>query len=218
MDDYVRCAGRLRAVVAPHVRALLDAGLTVVLTFPPTRGAPCIAARAGGGPRAPAAFPGCAGRGLRARLRARNESGLHPYTTSEEQYDAITSYFAPRTMKASWCSDTAGRRSAGRAAGVQDSGHFRTLATDSASPVWPGSVRRPRGGRATSAPRPVPRLPAPAWYAGRCSARRSGRAWWWTARRPAARPWRARSGAHARRCVPAAGCRARCPCRALLRH
>ena len=34
MDDYVRCAGRLRAVVAPHVRALLDAGLTVVLDFP----------------------------------------------------------------------------------------------------------------------------------------------------------------------------------------
>ncbi|WP_395756618.1 hypothetical protein [Achromobacter sp. EB05] len=29
----------------------------------------------------------------KARLRARNESGAHPYTTSEAQYDAITAYF-----------------------------------------------------------------------------------------------------------------------------
>lgn len=33
----------------------------------------------------------------KARLRARNESGTHPFTTSEAQYDAITAYFvAPR--------------------------------------------------------------------------------------------------------------------------
>ena len=29
----------------------------------------------------------------KARLRARNESGAHPYTTSEAQYAAITAYF-----------------------------------------------------------------------------------------------------------------------------
>ena len=97
LDDYVRCAGRLRAVVAPHVRALLDAGLTVVLDFPAnTRRSRAwlreLAAASGRAHRLH--FLDVPDEVCKARLRARNESGLHPYMTSEEQYDAITSYFA----------------------------------------------------------------------------------------------------------------------------
>lgn len=79
------------------MRALLDAGLTVVLDFPAnTRRSRAwlreLAAASGRAHRLH--FLDVPDEVCKARLRARNESGLHPYTTSEEQYDAITSYFA----------------------------------------------------------------------------------------------------------------------------
>ena len=94
MDDYVRCAGRLRAVVAPHVRALLDAGLTVVLDFPQHAAQPCMAARAGGGvgARAPAAFPGCAGRGLQgapARAQRIRPASVHDQRGTVRRHHVI---------------------------------------------------------------------------------------------------------------------------------
>ena len=131
MDDYVRCAGRLRAVVAPHVRALLDAGLTVVLDFPAnTRAQPCIAAQSWR--RRRGASTGCISWMCRtrckARLRARNESAcIRTRPARNSTTPSRHTSRRPETMKAAWCSDTAGRRSAGRAAGVQDSGHFQDL-------------------------------------------------------------------------------------------
>ena len=131
MDDYVRCAGRLRAVVAPHVRALLDAGLTVVLDFPPTRGAAvhgCASWR-----RRRGASTGCISWMCRTRsarracARATNPACIRTRPARNSTTPSRHTSRRPRTMKASWCSDTAGRRSAGRAAGVQDSGHFQDL-------------------------------------------------------------------------------------------
>ncbi len=94
--DYGRCASRLRNALASHVVALVHAGLSVVLDFPAnTR-------RSREWLRQVAQAAGC-GHQLhfldlpdavcKARLRARNASGTHPFNTSEAQYDAITAYF-----------------------------------------------------------------------------------------------------------------------------
>lgn len=94
--DYGRCAARLRNAIGGHVAALAVAGLSVVLDFPAnTRRSRewllGVAEQAGCSHRlhyldVPDAV-------CKARLRARNASGTHPYTTSDEQYDAITAYF-----------------------------------------------------------------------------------------------------------------------------
>ncbi|HEY9271102.1 ATP-binding protein [Achromobacter sp.] len=96
LADYARCASRLRNAMGNHVAALVGAGLSVVLDFPAnTR-------RSREWLRQVAEQAGCAHRLhyldlpdeiCKARLRARNASGTHPYTTTDEQYDAITAYF-----------------------------------------------------------------------------------------------------------------------------
>ncbi len=94
--DYGRCAARLRNAIGEHVASLAGAGQSVVLDFPAnTR-------RSREWLRQVAEQAGCAHRlhyldvpdaVCKARLRARNASGTHPYTTSEAQFDAITAYF-----------------------------------------------------------------------------------------------------------------------------
>ena len=94
--DYARCAGRLREAMGSHVVALVQAGVSVVLDFPANTPAARqwllgLAQRAG----CPhylhcleASDALC-----KARLRARNASGTHPFSTTDAQYDAITAYF-----------------------------------------------------------------------------------------------------------------------------
>ncbi|MFD4838553.1 AAA family ATPase [Achromobacter sp. NPDC058515] len=96
VKDYGRCASRLRDAMGRHVPALVAAGLSVVLDFPAhTR-------RSREWVRAVADAAGCPhtlhyldvpDAVCKARLRERNASGAHPFTTSEEEYDAITAYF-----------------------------------------------------------------------------------------------------------------------------
>lgn len=98
--DYIRCAAKLRAAMEPHVVALLNAGMSVVLDFQ----ANTVESRAWM-------------RGLLdqtdvdhqfhvlmppdevclARLHVRNESGLHPFTVTEDQFHQISAYFNPPT-------------------------------------------------------------------------------------------------------------------------
>lgn len=94
--DYARCAGLLRNAMGSHVAALIAAGLSVVLDFP----ANTQAGRAW--LRQLAIDAGCpqqlhylqaSDAVCKQRLRARNASGEHPFTTSDEQYEAITAYF-----------------------------------------------------------------------------------------------------------------------------
>ncbi|KXJ64201.1 cell division protein ZipA [Achromobacter xylosoxidans] len=94
--DYGRCAGRLRNAMGSHVVALVAAGLSVVLDFPANT------QRSREGLRDVAQEAGCAhtlhyldvpDAVCKARLRARNVSGEHPFSTSEAEYDAITAYF-----------------------------------------------------------------------------------------------------------------------------
>jgi predicted kinase len=96
--DYVRCSGRLRAAMQPHVVDLLRLGLSVVLDFP----ANTVAVRtwmrglfeqAGAAHRLhvlEAADDLC-----KARLRARNAAGTHDFAASDADFDLITRHFAP---------------------------------------------------------------------------------------------------------------------------
>lgn len=98
--DYVRCAARLRAAMAPHIEALLRSGVSVVLDFPAntpdTRSwARSIFEQAGAAHRLHLLD---ISDGLcKTRLRARNASGDHPYETSDAQFDLITSHFVAPT-------------------------------------------------------------------------------------------------------------------------
>lgn len=100
--DYVRCAARLRAAMAPHIEALLRSGVSVVLDFPAntpdTRSwARSIFEQAGAAHRLHLLD---ISDGLcKTRLRARNASGDHPYETSDAQFDLITSHFVAPTQQ-----------------------------------------------------------------------------------------------------------------------
>ena len=98
--DYLRCAAKLRAAMAPHIVALLNAGMSVVLDFQ----ANTVESRKWM-------------RGLLdqteadhqlhvlappdevclARVRQRNASGLHPFTVTDDQFHQISAYFVPPT-------------------------------------------------------------------------------------------------------------------------
>jgi len=94
--DYVRCAGRLREAMAGHVEALLAAGTSVVLDFPSNT----IATRAwarGIFEKAGAAhclhYLDVPDEVCKARLRARNLAGEHPFETTDAEFDQITRHF-----------------------------------------------------------------------------------------------------------------------------
>ncbi|MFV1440921.1 MULTISPECIES: AAA family ATPase [unclassified Phaeobacter] len=98
--DYMRCAAKLRAVMAPHVASLLKAGISVVLDFP----ANTIDTRAW--MRDLLDQTGAAHQLhlldvpddiCLERLRLRNAGGKHPFAATEAQFHLFSSYFAPPT-------------------------------------------------------------------------------------------------------------------------
>lgn len=96
--DYVRCAGRLREAMAGHITALLAAGTSVVLDFPSntttTRSwARGVFEKAGAAHRLH--YLEVPDEVCKARLRARNLSGEHPFQTTDAEFDQITSHFIP---------------------------------------------------------------------------------------------------------------------------
>lgn len=98
LSDYVRCAARLRTAMAPHVVAVLQAGLSVALDFPAnTREARWwmrgIAESAGAAQRLH--FLDVPEEVCLARLRARNESGDHPFAVTDEQFARLSKHFEP---------------------------------------------------------------------------------------------------------------------------
>lgn len=96
VTDYGRCASRLRDAMTSHVVALVAAGLSVVLDFPAntrrSREWLCDVAREAGCSHA-LHYLDVPDEVCKARLRVRNASGDHPFTTSDAEYDAITAYF-----------------------------------------------------------------------------------------------------------------------------
>lgn len=96
--DYVRCTARLRAAVGPHVGDLLRAGVSVVLDF--AANTPEVRLWM----RGIVDDTGAAYRMhvLQAddalcldRLRARNASGAHPFSVTEEQFHLFTQLYVP---------------------------------------------------------------------------------------------------------------------------
>ena len=94
--DYVRLAARLRDTLAPHVRALLAGGMSVVLDVPFNT----VKTRAWG--RSILVDSG-ADHALHyldvpdalciARLHARNAAGAHPFAASDAEFADITRHF-----------------------------------------------------------------------------------------------------------------------------
>lgn len=94
--DYVRCAGRLRTAMAGHIAALLQAGMSVVLDFPANTLATRAWARGvfeqAGAPHR-LHYLDVPDDACKARLRARNAAGGHPFSTSDAEFDQITRHF-----------------------------------------------------------------------------------------------------------------------------
>lgn len=98
--DYVRCSAKLRGVLGPHVASLLNAGVSVVLDFP----ANTVETRAwmrdildGTGARHRMHVLEVSDTVCLARLHARNASGRHAFSVTEEQFRRVTGHFAPPT-------------------------------------------------------------------------------------------------------------------------
>lgn len=98
VEDYIRCAAKLRAAMGPHLVDLLKAGMSVVLDYP----ANTLANRAwmkGIADEAGVAHKlhwlDVPDEVCRARLRARNAAGAHEFSATDAQFDLITSYFVP---------------------------------------------------------------------------------------------------------------------------
>ena len=98
--DYVECSRKLRAAMGPHVVALLEAGVPVVLDFPANT------ARQRSWMRAIIDATGAPHRLhvldvpeeiCLARLRARNASGDHPFAVTDEQFRMVNRHVAPPT-------------------------------------------------------------------------------------------------------------------------
>ena len=98
--DYARLSARLRPAMGPHVTALLNAGISVVLDFPANtienrrwmRG--IVDAADASHQLHYLATPDDV---CLARLRARNAEGKHAFAASEEQFRLISKHFEPPT-------------------------------------------------------------------------------------------------------------------------
>ena len=98
--DYLRCTTKLRHAMAPHLVALLDAGMPVVLDFQ----ANTIESRTwmrhllgqtDADHQLHVLMP--PDEVCLARLQQRNASGLHPFTVTEEQFRQISAHFVRPT-------------------------------------------------------------------------------------------------------------------------
>ncbi|MEP4196828.1 MAG: ATP-binding protein [Aliishimia sp.] len=98
--DYARMMEKLRAAMAPHIVDLLNVGVSVVLDFQANtvesrnwmRG---LLDQTDADHQLHVLIP--PNEVCLARLRHRNESGLHPFTVTEDQFHQISAYFDPPT-------------------------------------------------------------------------------------------------------------------------
>lgn len=97
LKDYAHVSAKLRAVMAPHIVELLGAGLCVVLDFPANtketrqwmRGIIDTSGAAHELHLLDVADDVCM-----VRLRARNASGNHAFSVTDEQFDRLAAYFS----------------------------------------------------------------------------------------------------------------------------
>ncbi|KKB05148.1 AAA family ATPase [Pantoea anthophila] len=96
--DYVRCAAKLRTAMTPHLVALLNAGVSVVLDFPANTRAnrdwmrSVIQCSQADHCLHYLDMPDAL---CLSRLHARNQCGSHVFAATGEQFSLITRYFEP---------------------------------------------------------------------------------------------------------------------------
>lgn len=98
LADYVRFSAKLRAVIAPHVAALLRSGTNVVLDFPansPELRAWMRDLIAETGAAHQLHLLDVSPEVCKARLRARNAAGEHAFAVSDAEFDRIAAHFVP---------------------------------------------------------------------------------------------------------------------------
>ncbi len=98
LADYVRCSAKMRDTIGPHVIALLNAGVTVVLDFPANTGETrqwmrgildaTNVAHTLHVLDSPDAL-------CLQRLHARNAVGDHPFAATEAQFHQVSKHFQP---------------------------------------------------------------------------------------------------------------------------
>ncbi len=102
ISDYVRCSAKLQAIMGPHIVSLLNAGVSVVLDFPANTVANRMWMRAIIDVTNAAHklhFLDVPDEVCKARLRARNESGEHPFAVTDEQFLQISRHFVAPTAE-----------------------------------------------------------------------------------------------------------------------
>ena len=98
--DYVRVSARLRDAMTPHVIALLQSGLSIVLDFPantPELRAWMLALFEAARCKHTLHVLDVSDDICRARLRRRNAGGENPFTVTDAQFDQISQYFVAPT-------------------------------------------------------------------------------------------------------------------------
>lgn len=101
LPDYARCSTKLRWIMAPHVGALLNSGISVVLDFPAnTFEQRSWMRRILEGTTASHQLHllDVSDEVCLARLRNRNHQGDHPFTVTEAQFRQFSSHFTPPTQ------------------------------------------------------------------------------------------------------------------------
>jgi len=96
--DYVRIAAKLREAMMPHLVALLDAGVSVVLDFPANTRANrdwmrTVIQASNADHRLH--YLDVSDALCKSRLHARNQGGEHAFSATDEQFALITRYFEP---------------------------------------------------------------------------------------------------------------------------
>jgi predicted kinase len=101
LADYIRCSGRVKHALSGHVQTLLAMGISVVLDFPFNT----IKNREWGrtlfssvNAKHQLHYLDVGDDVCKARLRARNASGEHPFHTTESQFEEMTRFFVPPTQ------------------------------------------------------------------------------------------------------------------------
>lgn len=98
LQDYVRCTGRLRATIGPHIEHVLRASVSIVLDFPANTTESRSWIRGlieNSGAAHQLHFLDASDELCKARLRDRNSAGTHEFAPSDADFDLISSFFVP---------------------------------------------------------------------------------------------------------------------------
>ncbi|SPF78131.1 hypothetical protein PRI8871_00722 [Pseudoprimorskyibacter insulae] len=98
LRDYVRFSAALQSAMAPHVTALLKAGVSVVLDFPANTSETRVWMRdilRASGAHHELHLLTPPDKICIARMHARNAGDDHPFSVTEEQFHRISAYFEP---------------------------------------------------------------------------------------------------------------------------